>query len=201
MDKAELKLTKNELRTQQMKLAQLQRYLPTLQLKKTILQLEINLAYEALTSLKEELTVAEGKVEAFNPLLLEMGSLGLLIHTEIDRVEQRSENIVGVEIPVFEGVVFRDLEYFLIDTPVWTESAIGLVREMIIIREKARVIEKKYFALEKEWREVSIRVNLFEKILIPRSMQNIKKIRIFLGDQQLTAISQAKIAKLKISQK
>jgi len=41
-------------------------------------------------------------------------------------------------------------------------------------------------------------VNLFEKVLIPRSQENIKKIRIFLGDQQLSAVAQAKVAKRKI---
>ena len=55
--------------------------------------------------------------------------------------------------------------------------------------------------LEKELNEVSIRVNLFEKIMIPRTEKNIKKIRIFLGDQQLSAVSQAKASKRKILQR
>ncbi|HEY5259666.1 MAG TPA: V-type ATP synthase subunit D, partial [Rhabdochlamydiaceae bacterium] len=50
----------------------------------------------------------------------------------------------------------------------------------------------------KELRDVSIRVNLFEKILIPRAQGNIRKIKIFLGDQQLAAVCQAKVAKQKI---
>jgi V/A-type H+-transporting ATPase subunit D len=41
-------------------------------------------------------------------------------------------------------------------------------------------------------------VNLFEKILIPRAQQNIKKIKIFLGDQLLAAVCQAKVSKQKI---
>ena len=53
-------------------------------------------------------------------------------------------------------------------------------------------------ALAKELREVSIRVNLFEKIMIPRAKENIKRIKIFLGDQQLAAVSQAKESKKKI---
>lgn len=52
--------------------------------------------------------------------------------------------------------------------------------------------------MEHEFNEVSIRVNLFEKVLIPRTEDNIKKITIFLGDQQLAAVSQAKVAKAKI---
>jgi len=38
---AEVKLQKNELRAQQARLNQLQRYLPTLQLKKALLQVEV----------------------------------------------------------------------------------------------------------------------------------------------------------------
>ncbi len=39
---AEIKLTKNELRSQQNLLAQLEKYLPTLQLKKAMLQSEVS---------------------------------------------------------------------------------------------------------------------------------------------------------------
>lgn len=73
-----------------------------------------------------------------------------------------------------------------------------LLRELATAKEKANIAEEKKRALEKELREVSIRVNLFEKVLIPRAMENIKKIRIFLGDQQLAGVAQAKVAKRKI---
>ena len=99
--------------------------------------------------------------------------------------ENAYENIAGIEIPIFESIVFKEPEYFLFDTPVWTEAASEFLRTMVIAREKINVAEEKMRALKKELREVSIRVNLFEKILIPRSIENIKKIRIFLGDQQL----------------
>ena len=41
---AEVKFTKTELRSQQLKLDRLRKYLPTLQLKKAMLQMEVNLA-------------------------------------------------------------------------------------------------------------------------------------------------------------
>ena len=93
---------------------------------------------------------------------------------------------------------FEPATYSLFDTPLWFESAIQGLRELITAREKIKIAEEKKRALEKELRDVSIRVNLFEKILIPRSLENIKKITIFLGDQQLAAVSQAKVAKKKI---
>jgi V/A-type H+-transporting ATPase subunit D len=196
-----IKLTKNELRTQQTRLSQFQRYLPTLQLKKAMLQFEVSLVLLDIQKLKEEFQAIRSRVEAFSPFLLEKVACNVTQYADILLVKKTYENIAGVEIPLFGKVVFREPEYFLFDTPVWTDSATDLLRELITAREKINVAEEKRRALEKELREVSIRVNLFEKILIPRSTENIKKIRIFLGDQQLAAVAQAKVAKRKIAEK
>jgi len=193
-----LKLTKNELRLQQTRLTQLSRYLPTLQLKKALLQYEVNHVGLEIVRLTEELEHARAKVEPFSFFLLEKVMVNLMNFVNVQHVRKRYENIAGIEIPIFESVVFKEPEYFLFDTPVWTEAASELLRLMVIAREKINVAEEKMRALKKELREVSIRVNLFEKILIPRSIDNIKKIRVFLGDQQLMAVAQAKVAKSKI---
>ena len=50
---AEVKLTKNELRSQQIRLAQLEKYLPTLQLKKAMLQTEVNEVRAEILNLEE----------------------------------------------------------------------------------------------------------------------------------------------------
>ncbi len=196
-----VKLTKNELRLQQTRLAQFMRYLPTLQLKKAMLQFEVTLAQMEITRLKEDLLKIRLQVDEFAPLLLEKVDVDLVQYADVLHVKKKYENIAGVEIPLLEKVVFREPEYFLFDTPVWTERATEMLRELVTSREKISIAEEKRRALEKELREVSIRVNLFEKILIPRSEDNIKKIRIFLGDQQLAAVAQAKVAKRKIALK
>ncbi len=195
---AVLKLTKNELRLQQTRLSQFLRYLPTLQLKKAMLQFEVNNAQMEIAVLHEEFAEIRTQVEEFSPLLVEKVSCDVVQYADVLHVKKRYENIAGVEIPIFEAVVFRETPYFLFDTPVWTDKATELLRHFVSQREKIGVAEEKRRALEKELREVSIRVNLFEKVLIPRSQENIKKIRIFLGDQQLAAVAQAKVAKLKI---
>lgn len=194
-----VKLTKNELRTQQTRLSQFQKYLPTLQLKKAMLQFEVSLAILEISRLKEQFSAIRQNVESFSPLLLEKVDCDLIHYVDILHVKKHYENIAGVEIPLFEKVVFREPDYFLFDSPVWTERATEILREFIIAREKINIAEEKKRALEKELRDVSIRVNLFEKILIPRSLENIKKIRVFLGDQQLAAVAQAKVAKRKIA--
>lgn len=193
-----LKLTKNELRSQQTRLTQFQRYLPTLQLKKAMLQFEVSLVLLEIEKLQEEFKAIWAQVEAFSPFLVEKVSVNLMLYANILHVKKHYENIAGVEIPIFDKIVFREPEYFLFDTPVWTERATEILRDLVTAREKVSIAQEKKRALEKELREVSIRVNLFEKVLIPRAQENIKKIRIFLGDQQLSAVAQAKVAKRKI---
>lgn len=193
-----IKLTKTELRTQQLKLNQLQKYLPTLQLKKMLLQMEVNQAEAEIDALKVQFDSTQKKISNYCSLFSDKNAFDLFPSVKIVEVQKMFENIAGVDIPIFQKVVFQESSYFLFDTPVWLDSGIAGLKELIVIREKIRIAEEKKILLEKELREVSIRVNLFEKILIPRAQENIKKIKIFLGDQQLAAVCQAKVSKKKI---
>jgi len=195
---AEIKYTKTELRNQQFKLTQLQRYLPTLQLKKAMLQGEVAIATTQLQQLLQQFDAIEGQVDRFASLLSDRGASDLLLSVNVIEVHKTIENIAGVEIPHFQEVIFEPHIYPLFDSPVWMETAVYWAQELIIFREKIKLSREKKAALQKELTEVSMRVNLFEKILIPRVMGYIKRIKIFLGDQQLAAICQAKVAKKKI---
>jgi len=195
---AEIKLTKNELRAQQNKLNQLLRYLPTLQLKKALLQAEVTESRHVIEKLQERFDNAIKESESFSALFTQTISVDIARYVKIKEIFRRHENIAGVDVPIFEKATFETLNYALFDTPIWLDSALHILRGMMLIRAEITVNEEKKRALEHEFREVSIRVNLFEKILIPRSQRNIKKIKVFLGDQQLAAVSQAKVAKAKI---
>lgn len=197
---AEIKLTKNELRAQQNKLGQLQKYLPTLQLKKAMLQTEVNEARMEIARCEEQYSKTHAYVEGYSALLAQKTSIAPTSVLKVSEVRKRHENIAGVEVPYFEGIVFEETPYSLIDTPAWFDGVINGLKALAEASARIKIAQDKKAALEKELREVSIRVNLFEKILIPRSLQNIKKIKVFLGDQQLAAVSQAKVAKRKIEE-
>lgn len=49
--------------------------------------------------------------------------------------------------------------------------------------------------LQHELRTTTQRVNLFEKVKIPETRTNIKKISVYLGDQQVAAVVRGKISK------
>jgi V/A-type H+/Na+-transporting ATPase subunit D len=195
---AEIKLTKNELRSQQTHLAQLEKYLPTLQLKKAMLQSVVQEARQKMQQLEQELKAKRKEVDLFSPLLSTKTTIDPLQAVRIKTLHKHYENVAGVEVPYFEGVDFEEFTYSLFETPPWVDAAVVELRALTVIKENLKVANEQLDALEKEWREVSIRVNLFEKILIPRAIENIRIIKVFLGDQQLAAVSRAKVAKSKI---
>jgi V/A-type H+/Na+-transporting ATPase subunit D len=194
----EIKFTKTHLRDQQVKLAQLQKYLPTLQLKKALLQMEVNEAIREIEERQKEFTIQKQRTVPLEPLLSDKNVVDLLSSVRIATLEKHYENSAGIDIPYLDGIIFEPTNYSLFDTPVWLETGIKIIQDLIIAGEKLKTTEEKKRLLQKELKEVSIRVNLFEKILIPRCLDHIKKIKIFLSDQQLAAISQAKVAKKKI---
>jgi V/A-type H+/Na+-transporting ATPase subunit D len=195
---AELKMTKNELRDQQNKLAQLHKYLPTLQLKKALLQLEVMEARLEISKAEESYGLEQKQSQEFALLLSENVTIDPKKVTQVSELIKHYENIAGVEVPYFEKITFVDYPYSLIDTPAWVDGVILGLRRLATAWIKVQIAQEKRVALENELRQVSIRVNLFEKILIPRALANIKKIKVFLGDMQLAAVSQAKVAKRKI---
>lgn len=195
---AALRLTKNELRAQQARLKQLCKYLPTLQLKKAMLQSEVNEARLEVGQAESFYSTIFERVSGYAGLLVDKASLDPARAAKIKAVQRRYENIAGIEVPYFDGMSFESYDYDLFDTPPWVDGVIKGLRELTEASIRIKIALEKKTALEKELREVSIRVNLFEKILIPRATTNIKKIKVFLGDQELASVSRAKVAKGKI---
>ena len=195
---ADIKLTKSGLRSWQIKLKQLEKYLPTLKLKKTMLQMEVNLCTFAIEEKRKIYFEKLKLVEKFESVITLRDDGNILNYIEKEKIEKTYENIAGIDLPTFKEVIFKDESYSLFDTPIWFDSALKKIKDLISLNENILVLQEKRTILKKELNDVSIRVNLFEKILIPRTHSNIKKIKIFLGDQELASVAQAKVAKTKI---
>ena len=197
-----VKLTKNELKTQKDQLKQFERYLPTLQLKKQQLQLVIRQIFAELDEKSKERQRMIGNLDdwvavfAENTLFDDSKKIENLVIPK--SVESRTENIAGVQIPVFENLVFEDIDYEVEDYPLWVDTAIIKLREIARLDALVKVLQKRADLLQKELQSTSQRVNLFEKVKIPQAKENIRVIGIYLGDQQTAAVVRGKIAKKKI---
>ena len=95
-------------------------------------------------------------------------------------------------------MLFVALEADFIAEAIWFEEIIALIRELKRSFERLKVSQNKKDILESELRVVSIRVNLFEKRIIPETTKIINKIKVFLDDQDLQAVASAKVSKSKI---
>ena len=62
-------------------------------------------------------------------------------------------------------------------------------------RAEGDVLRKQRELVQEELHTTGQRVNLFEKVKIPECKENIRVIRIFIGDEQTAAVVRGKIAK------
>ncbi len=196
---AKIKYTKNELKAQRDALKRFQRYLPTLQLKKQQLQMEIRQLEAAVEKKTAEEKRARDDLAEWVALFSD--PVNIEQYLSIREIITGKGNIAGVAIPVFEKISFDKKVPDLYATPPWVDDGMQTLEFLIRLRVERQVLEEQYDLLMVELRTTSQRVNLFEKVKIPESKENIRMIRIFLGDQQTASVARSKIAKKKSLEK
>lgn len=189
-----VKFTQGELKRQRDLLKQYQRFLPTLQLKKQQIQLELNNQLHALDMHRAQL----------DKMTLEMIPwMGLLDESKLamqeivipKRVVITSRNIAGVDIPVFFNVEFTRPDYDLFSTPLWLDRAVQSFMHHIALLFHVEALQQGAELLRRELLTTTQRVNLFEKIKIPEAQENIRRIKIYIGDQLASSIGRSKLVK------
>lgn len=199
---AAVKLTKNEQKKQKDQLKQFLRYLPTLQLKKQQLQMVIRQIEQEVIRLQQKqkslVDALQSWVAVFheNRAFAEHHQLDTIV--VVDKVIKERGNIAGVTIPVFKELTFQEIMYDLDRYPLWVDAGVQSLKEIARYDAMIATLEKQIELLGRELRVTSQRVNLFEKVKIPETRENIRKIGIYLGDQQTAAVVRGKIAKKKL---
>jgi V/A-type H+-transporting ATPase subunit D len=192
-----IKLTKGELKRQRDCLKQFKRYLPTLQLKKQQLQLEILQQNLVLQARKETLAKKRQVIDLWIGLLTEP-LVDIKPFLKPEEIITQTKNIAGVDIPVFDTLEFGLCDYDLFVMPLWLDSAIQVFREVTALNKEILILQEGVVILRQELRITTQRVNLFEKVKIPLAEENIRLIKIYIGDQMANAVGRSKIAKRKI---
>ena len=196
-----LKLTKTALKSQRDALKQFTRFLPTLQLKKQQLQMEMRRCQERLRENEEKGNSLQHGMLAWISLFgpePDVESLGSFI--KLEKVNTKLNNIAGVDVPVFESAVFNVVEYDLFSEEPWFDDALDVIKKLVELKAEHDIIQKQYELIGNELRVTTQRVNLFEKVKIPECRENIRKIRIYLGDMDTSAVGRSKIAKRKVQE-
>ena len=196
---AKVRLTKNELKKQKDNLKRFTRYLPTLELKKKQLLMEIRRIQNEIDRLQAENKRIEKEVTGWVDVFAE--DIDLSQYIKVLDVQTGEGNIAGIEIPVFHDVIMEDVDVDYFNTPLWIDRGIQIATEQIKRQIEWQVAEKQQEIVRKELRTTIQRIKLFEEVKIPEAKENIRTIQIFMGDQQTAEVVRGKIAKKKIQRK
>ncbi len=190
-----VKKTKKMLKSQREALRRFQHFLPVLELKKHQLQLEVRAVDHELRTREIEEQLLVERLASWIRLLGE--DISLSEYLDVQDIVTDIANVAGVRIPVLKDVVMLQRTVDLFATPPWVDEALANIRALIRLRVERKVLAEQRRLLSEELRITSQRVNLFEKIKIPEALENIRIIRIGLGDSQTADVGRAKIAKRK----
>ena len=196
---AKIKYTKNELRKQKDNLARFTRYLPTLELKKMQLVAEVRRIQGEIAEVQSAFDRTAQEISRWADVFAE--DIDLHDFFKVKEVVTGEDNIAGIDIPVFRDVVFEDVDYDYFQTPLWVDRGLEVVKDQIRRHVEMQVLRQQEEVLREELRITIQRIKLFEEVKIPEAKENIRRVQIFLGDQQTAAVVRGKIAKTKIERK
>jgi V/A-type H+-transporting ATPase subunit D len=193
---ARLALNKSSLSKLGRQLGTFQRFLPSLDLKRKQLMAERARAQVALQQTGQQMDRLREHVAEQLPMLASR-DIELTNLVRLKAVRLGEENVVGTRLPVLEAAELERREYGYLGMPQWVDRLSDELARMLELQVRLRVEQRRLALLEEAVRKVTQRVNLFEKVLIPRTKEHIRKIRIYLSDAERAAVVRSKIAKRK----
>jgi len=193
---ARLALNKSSLSREKGSLETYQRFLPSLDLKRRQLIAERAKAARVLKDTERRIDALSGEIGHALPMLANqhIPVEGLV---QLAGFEVGEENILGARLPYLRNVRVEITKYGLLLLPHWVDRYVELAKEVIELRAEQHVQRQRFAVLETAVRKVTQRVNLFDKVLIPKAQDNIKRIQIYLSDSERAAVVRSKIAKAK----
>ena len=194
-----LALNKTTLKQQRDQAKTYKQFLPSLDLKRQQLLAALKVAKRELEIIHARIEELYRGLDQLFPLLgsSTIATRNIASLVRVRRVLVEDENVLGTQLPVVREVDFEVAEYSTLVTPFWVDSLVTSLKELAALRVQVLVGERRVERLELAARRITQRVNLFEKVLIPQAEENVRRIVIFLSDQERAAVVRSKIAKSK----
>lgn len=193
---ARLSFSKASLAKETAQLKRYQQYLPSLDLKRKQLTAQRAKARAYLKRTELELQQNHRQVGELLPMLADeyIDLAGLV---KVANVEIGEENVIGVHLPVLQVLDVDVKPYSFMSKPHWVDQVVRHLSHIVRLKVQREVAARRLERLEFAVKKITQRVNLFDKVLIPKTRDNIRKIRIFLSDAEKAAVVNAKLTKNK----
>jgi V/A-type H+-transporting ATPase subunit D len=192
-----LALNKTTLKKQRDQSKLYRRFLPSLELKRQQLQAAWRKSQAELAVLEADAERVRADLETLYPLVggstIDVAEMEHWV--QIVEFKLKTENVVGTLVPLLDKLRLEVQEYSRLIMPFWVDSLVAALQQMVRLRVRVQIAKQRTDVLAAALRRVTQRVNLFDKVLIPRAEENIRRIVIFLSDQERAAVVRSKIAK------
>lgn len=193
---AKLALNKSSLHRETRRLKAFRQFVPALDLKRKQILAARQASRRQLDEQRGQLKQIATEVGQQLPMLAQ-SRLQLNDLVQVDGVEIEAVNLVGIELPRLVAVRLQRHQHSRLALPGWVDRALQLVEQRLRLELEARVEAERLRLLEAALRKTTQRLNLFDKVLIPRTEKHIRRIRIALSDAERAGVVRAKLAKNK----
>lgn len=194
---ARLQLSKATLSRERQNLASYKRYLPALEMKRQQLRQALKDREAQKAKLLSEIEETIRRVATDIPMLADSG-VDLDGVAQLDTVLTEEKRLAGVPVPVVKTITITPLEWPIMQKPHWVMPVQQALMSLIRLRVESEVLALQVERLRQALRKITQRVNLFERVLIPKTQSNIKRIEVYLGDRAREAVVTAKISKKRL---
>ncbi|NOQ14523.1 MAG: V-type ATP synthase subunit D [Methyloprofundus sp.] len=193
---ARLAYSKSSLSKESAKLKRYKQFLPSLDLKRQQLAAERKKAQQTLRQTELEIEQCYQKSAEMLPMLADK-SIHVHNLVKVAQLEMTEENVVGVHLPVIKKLTIEVQAYSLFTEPHWVDQLVVQLKIMMRLKLQYQTEQQRVASLSEAVKKVTQRVNLFDKVLIPKAQQDIRKIRIYLSDLERAGVVRAKSTKQK----
>tara|TARA_R110001592_G_scaffold120444_4_gene324710 strand:- start:2137 stop:2751 length:615 start_codon:yes stop_codon:yes gene_type:complete len=191
-----LALNKSSLSAEKKKHVSYGKYLPSLELKQKQLLSERKKHETLLHEHQQNIEVIEQDVHQRLPMLA-VKNIDLDKLVEIIDLQIEQENLLGTLLPFLGHVEYKRTHYSYLSRPHWVDEVVNSLEMVVKLKLEERILEERLRRLSNALQVITQRVNLFSKVLLPQTKLNIKKIGLFLADQDRAAVVRSKLAKRK----
>lgn len=193
---ARLAYSKASLSKESAKLKRYKQFLPSLDLKRQQLAAERKKAQQTLRQTELDIQQCYQKSAEMLPMLADK-SIHVHNLVKVAQLEMAEENVVGVHLPVIKKLTIEVQDYSLFTEPHWVDQLVVQLKIMMRLKLQHQTEQQRMASLTLAVKKVTQRVNLFDKVLIPKAQQDIRKIRIYLSDLERAGVVRAKSTKQK----
>lgn len=190
---------KQELHKQSALKNRIEGYIPTLSMKKAALQQMVDEHYGESLRLEREFLDLYVKFQKSSSVFLSSPFGKSMCRLLVDGVQmdRSNEKVCGVVVPVIRNITMPSLQNNIM-LPIWSQFTLKELTDVYKAYLFLNFMRERVKILQRELKKIQTRLNLFEKVIVPRLKKSIHSISIFMSEQNLRFVCQMKSVKRKL---